>query len=764
MEDKVPFLNQLSNREAEILEHLSAGLSDQQIAANLFLSPNTIRWYNRQIYSKLGVGSRTQAIARATDLGLLGKADSGSPSPRLKHNLPTQFTSFIGRDREIAEVKYLLETSRLLTLTGMGGIGKTRLALQVASDMFHDFADGVYFVDLAPINDPTLVPKTIAAIFDVFEHPREPLLDTLKRALRGRELLLLIDNFEHVITAATLVSVLLVASQHLKIMMTSREPLRLIGEQEYPVPVMSLPSAEGASIQDVTTSEAGALFVQRVQMMQPRFTLNSTGAPVVAQICNRLDGLPLAIELAAARCKLLSPQALLDRLDNRLNTLTSGSRDAPMRQRTIRDTLEWSYNLLNSEEKALFIRLAIFRGGCSLDAIEAICGHNLTHDVLDILASLVDKGLVQQRETTQGEPRFIMLEMIHEYAKEKLATHDEVEAMYRRHAEYYTELAERAEPELRMAPHIHWFQRFGFERDNVRQVLEWSLSQGEISIGMRLASALWLFWFAYGYHIEGQAWTQRLLAHFNETPENLHAKFLIGVGNMAMASDLEVAKSLFLRAVEISQRLRDKANIAWALAHMASTKLAEPEAVTLIEEALLLFRELNHQSGIAYALNVSGEIARHAGHDALARRHYEECLEVCLKTGETRRVAIMFFNLAFLAQHEGNHTDALASTRQALRIARDMNNRGEMAWCLPIVAGSMAALGHLHRAAHLLGTSESFLERLGALILPADKREFDRIRTEVSLQLGEVEFQAALAKGRTMTLEQAVEYALEEPI
>jgi non-specific serine/threonine protein kinase len=341
----------LTAREHEILERLSIGLSDQQIADELFLSPNTIRWYNRQIYSKLGVGSRTQAIACVKDIGLLEKPASKSPPPASRHDLPAQTAPFIGRSREIAEVMQLLRASRLLTLTGTGGTGKTRLALQVANEVVEAFAEGVYFIDLAPLSDHVLVTKAIAGALSVVENSAEPLLDTLKRALARRELLLLIDNFEHVIMAAPLLSELLAACPHLKALVTSRESLRLSGEQEYSVPPLSLPIEDGDSLQSLAESEAGLLFVRRAQMKRQHFEVSNDNAPAIVQICTRLDGLPLAIELAAARCKLLTPQALLERLEGTkdtspLHALGSGSRDAPPRHRTLRDD-GVSYNLLN---------------------------------------------------------------------------------------------------------------------------------------------------------------------------------------------------------------------------------------------------------------------------------------------------------------------------------------------------------------------------------------------------------------------------------
>ena len=439
MKEKVMSANLLNEREQEILKRLSAGLSDQQIADELFLSLNTIKWYNRQIYSKLGVKNRTQAIARAKDLVLPDRASgvSTSPLPLARYNLPAQTLLFIGRSREIAEVKQLLGTSRLLTLTGTGGTGKTRLALRVAAEVAEMFADGVCFVDLAPLSDHTMVAKTIAGALGMLENPSDPLTDTLKRGLAQRELLLLIDNFEHVIEEAPLLSKLLAATSRLKVLVTSREPLRLAEEQEYQVPPLSLPGAEVASVPRLMASEAGLLFVRRAQMTLPRFEVSEMTAPVIGQICTRLDGLPLAIELAAARSKLFSPQALLERLRRRgenvpLRMLAGTSRDAPPRQRTLRDSIEWSYNLLAQNEKLLLARMAVFRGGCSLEAIESVCSEGLSIDVLDGLASLVDKNLVQQKETQSAEPRFVMLEMIHEYAGERLNASSEETTVRRR--------------------------------------------------------------------------------------------------------------------------------------------------------------------------------------------------------------------------------------------------------------------------------------------------------------------------------------------
>ncbi len=768
MKGKAPSPDPLTAREIEILRRISTGLSDQQIADELFLSLNTVKWYNRQVYSKLGVRSRTQAIASVKGLGLLESNLSISSRQVSGHNLPAQNFLFIGRSCEIDEVKQLLHTSHLLTLTGSGGTGKTRLALRVVAEVAEAFADGVYFVDLTPLSDHTLVAKAIAEALGVLENPTEPLQYTLKRVLAERELLLLIDNFEHVIRAAPLVSELLVASSSLKVLVTSREPLHITGEQEYVVPPLSLPDTEVVSVQQLTASEAGLLFVRRAQMVLPHFEVSDDTAPVIGQICTRLDGLPLAIELAAARCKLFTPEALLERLvgsaDNSpLRMLAGSSRDSPPRQRTMRDSIEWSYNLLDDNEKRLLARLAVFRGGRSLEAIESVCSEGLSIDVLDGLASLVDKNLVQQKEISGGEPRFVMLEMIQEYARERLKASGEEETTKRRQAVYFVDLAERAEPELRLEGYEYWSGRLELDLENIRAVLEWTLSGGDVTLGVRLAGALCLFWYGNGYHIEGRRWTQQLLERLNEVSIVFHPKFLISAGHLAFLRDLDAGMPLFVRALDTARDVGDRLQMSWALALLGYTMLREPQrAMPIVEESLTLFRELNHQPGIAQALNIIGEIARFSHDSDRARRAYEECLAVSKLTGETRRIVFMYHNLAFIALHEGEAERARDLELKGLQLASTINNRLLLAEALAILAGATGKLGQPMHAARLLGASEGALERLGALHQPNDKQEIDSIITAVLAQLDEATFQAAWEEGRELRLEQAVAQALDE--
>lgn len=761
-----PPLDALTERELDIARLIADGLSNHEIAQQLVLTHGTVKWYCGQIYSKLGVNSRAQAIKSLETLSLSDNLTVRRPPSSGVVRLPTPLTPLIGRQREIAAIHRLLQTNRLLTLTGPGGTGKTRLALAAAGEAASEFADGISFVSLASLSDAALVVKTITHALGIMENPNEPALETLKRALAEQEHLLLIDNFEHVIEGSSVIPQLLESAAQVKILVTSREALRVSGEQEYAVPPMNLPILEGSSIAEIEQSEAVTLFKQRATMIRPDFLLTEDNIPVVAEICVRLDGLPLAIELAAARCKLLTPQAMLARLSSRLNTLTTltgGSRDAPARQQTLRSTIEWSYNLLDDSEKILFARLAVFLGGRSLEAIEAICGEGLPTNTLDALASLVDKNLVQQKVDAAGEPRFFLLETLHEFAWERLNENTETEATRRRHADYFVALVERAEPELQLSHQRWWSELLETERENLRLALEWSLRE-DVAIGLRLAGALWWHWFSYGHHGAGYQWTQQLLLHMDEVPIIYHPKFLIAAGQMArLQSDLLGARKLLQRALDVSRSLGDKCQAAWALVLNGLTTLDEPdEANRLAEEGLSLFREIDDWSGMATAFNGLGEIARVNGHDEQARRNYEAAVAVAEQTGNIRRKYISLANLSYIAQHENDHVRAIALIRQKLELAREMKNHNDIATAILTLSGSLAAVGEPERAARLLGAAETTLSRIGAHIETTDKPEYERINREVRTLLDQATFQAAWAEGRKMTLEQAVADALDE--
>ncbi len=764
---RLPQHEGLSKRAVEILRLLADGMSDREIAERLVMTINTVKWYNRQIYSVLGVASRTQAIARARELHLLDDDNTAASSFQIAlraphHNLPVETTRFIGRKHELDLIKRLLNTTHLLTLVGPPGTGKTRLALQLAWQMADTFRDGVYFVSLAPISDPALVTTTIANAVGVKEAPSEPLIDTLRSVLRESHMLLILDNFEHLLSAATQVSELLSAAPHLRVLATGREPLHLYGEQEYAVPPLRLPDPEHLDPMALAACESTALFMQQAQAVRSDFELTTDNALDVAKICVRLDGLPLAIELAAARIRLLTPQTLLARLSSRLDTLTGGAQDLPAHQQTLHNTIAWSYNLLNEGEKLLFARLAVFQGGCSLEAIEAVCSEDLPMNVFDALESLVNKSLIQQKELPDGESRFIMLETLHEYAWERLRAGGEVQTMYSQHAEYFVQLAERAEPELRQAQQWYWFRKLETDNENMRAVLKRSLDGVDRSLGVRLAGALCLFWFACGYHTEGRQWTQQLLDRLDDVPTMYLPKLLISAGHMAWLYDLELAKHYFDRSLQISRELGDKVNIAWSLIFKGYSMMSDMEAALVItEEGLSLFRELNHKPGIAQALNIIGELATFKGDDDRARHAYEECLVVSQETGETRRIRFMYGNLTFLALHAEDYERAREWADEGLRLALEMNNKLDIADSLAGLAGVIGVTGQPEQAARLLGTWEAALERMGAAPQPADIPDHARNIATVRAQLAPQTFEAAWAEGRAMSLEQAVASILE---
>jgi predicted ATPase/class 3 adenylate cyclase len=466
-----------------------------------------------------------------------------------RNNLPIQPTPLIGREKEVAEVceRLVRLEVRLVTLTGAGGTGKTRLGLQAAAELTEEFHEGVFFVSLAAIRDPQLVVSAMAGTLGVKEEGGQPLLESLKSYLAERRMLLLVDNFEQVLEAAPMVTELLSSAPNLKVLATSRTPLRLYGEHEYPVPPLALPDpGQLPSVERLTQYEAVRLFVERAQAAKADFSITNESAPAVAEICHRLDGLPLAIELAAARIKLLTVQAMLARLGNRLRLLTGGARDLPERQRTLRSTIEWSYGLLEEGEKVLFARLSAFAGGRTLEAMEAICdaGGDLAVDVLDGLTSLVDKSLLKQEEGAGGEPRFVMLETIHEFAREKLRESGEAEDIRRLHAEYFLALAEEAEPAVEGEQQPAWLDRLEEEHDNIRAALSWSLGQDrDPELALQMGAALGEFWYLRGHFSEARRWLEEALAESGGTPTAAHARSLQRVSWLAfLQGDLDRAE------------------------------------------------------------------------------------------------------------------------------------------------------------------------------------------------------------------------------
>ena len=646
------------------------------------------------------------------------------------NNLPIQATPFIGRERELEVVRQRLlrPEVRLLTLTGTGGAGKTRLALQSAADLLDEFPAGVFFIPLAPIGEATLVVSAIASALGVREGAGKPLMNALKDYLHQKQLLLVLDNFEQVASAAPLVSELWAAAPRLKMLVTSREMLRLYGEHNYPVPPLALPDPKHLpALERLRQYEAVQLFIERAQAAKAGFAITNENAPAVAEICARLAGLPLAIELAAARVRLLSPPAILARLS--LKLLTGGARDLPARQQTMRAAIGWSYDLLVAAEQTLFRRLAVFVGGCTLEAVEAVCNaeNDLPMDILDGLGSLADKSLVEHDEFG-NEPRFRMLETLREYALERLEESGEAEALRRRHAQCHLTLAEKADSELRgprAAARLDWFE---MEHDNLRAALAWSLGQAtadaDIEMGMTLTTLMAGFWNIRGHLSEGREWLAKALA-------------------------LKPKKSASRALVLI-----------WA-GYLAYSQGDYASARALYEESLAIERELGDKAGIATSLNNLGLVAKAQGDYASARALHEESLAIWRELGNKAGIAMSLNNLGNVAYAQGDYTSARALHEESLGIKRELGDKAGIAKSLYNL-GELAGVTHEpERAAQLFGAAEALRVLINTPITTQERAEYDGAVGAVKAQMDEAAFAAAWEAGRKMTMEEAVAYALE---
>jgi predicted ATPase/DNA-binding SARP family transcriptional activator/Tfp pilus assembly protein PilF len=733
-------------------------------------------------------------------------AESG---PRRYHLLPAQTTSFLGRDQERAQIAQLLERPdcRLLTIVGPPGIGKTRLALQITFDLREHFADGVAFIPLAAIHDPKLVMVSLAHALNINIGPEQSPLAALAQALRDQELLLTLDNFEQVQAAAAMLGELLMECPCLKILATSRVVLHVYGEHQYSVPPLSLPD-DSRELSPEEVAEAGAvqLFVDRVRAVQSDFQLNAANARPIGDLCVRLEGLPLAIELAAARAKLFPPQALLKRLDHPLKLLTGGAHNLDPRQQTLRGAIDWSYQLLNPDEQRLFARLGVFVGGCTTAAAEAICDldGDFPWPVEVGLARLLDHSLLRHVNATNGGTRVEMLEMLREYALEQLAARGEIKALRQRHASYYTEIVEMIEQEWRQQP--GWVEQLDAEHPNLRAALSWALEAGNIELAGRLSGALWRFWFMHGHPQEGRQWYSAILEQHCPISKAIRAKVLLGAGTLAcQQSDLTNAYALLDESLALYQEVDDKAAIATTLNGLGMVARQQgdfAQTQAYFEASLAQWREINGTWGIAVTLGNLGELMMQQGDLDRAREFIEESLMLQEAMGAKRGIALSLCFLGAVLLYQGDSEQAQALLERGLAvsqeiddkviIARALYNLGLVAlyqgqyeharrrleesllWRWEIgykeaVASSLEGLAALaaaendgDQAALLLGVAEATRAAIGAPLSPMEHSNRERVIALIREQIGDEQLAENWQAGQSLSLEEAVAEAIAQ--
>ena len=732
-------------------------------------------------------------------------------------NIPVPRHPLIGRERELITVQDLLlrDEVGLVTITGTGGAGKSRLALEVAHQLLDRFADGVFLIRLTPLHDANLVTAAIAETLEIRESgSAQPLLEILQGALRDKHMLLLMDNYEHVISAAPVTVQLLESSPHLKILVTSRIALRVHSEREVPLLPLQLPKE-----QIVHTTEhalqfpAVQLFVQRAQTANPAFVLTDQNTPAVVEICRRLDGLPLALELAAARIRILSPQMLLKRLEHRFAILSGGTRDLPSRQQTLRGTIDWSYDLLNDSAQALFRRLSVFTGGWTLEAAESICtvDGDLGADILDAMGVLADNSLLREMNEAPAERRFGMLETIREYARERLASapNHEADHIHEQFTRYYLQLAEEAEPHLRTAQRPAWLARLETEHDNLRTALEWTRTSRDFASEVRLVEALTWFWYLSGYLSEGRACLEHALAqttNADRTPAR--AAILFGAGAYAETQadyavahdrllesadifrelgdlrrcaypllflalvltyqdkpDLQAALKLFRECIDLFRAAKDKWSEAYALTYLGDALLVPDDvasARTVLELGLKLWREVGDNWGIGTHLFIMGGVAWYAGDYATARVQCQEAVDLLRQHSDKWGLARGLNRLGYAWLYLGEPQRAKADFIESMTLFQEIGNRRGVVYCLSGLGGVAAKIGRPECAARIFGAIQALSGVTSMLQYGIDRARFQR-----TLALAREEIQndtlwnSAYAEGRTMAFEQALTYALE---
>ncbi|MDQ1408073.1 MAG: hypothetical protein QOG55_3702 [Acidobacteriaceae bacterium] len=796
-------------------EILAAILRDQPEAAATLnpQAPAPLCWVIERCLAKNPKDRYDSTHDLARDLAAirdrLPEAPSRHLAPRI-NTLPSQATAFIGREREVAAVKELLlrEDVRVVTLTGPGGIGKTRLALQVANELRERFDGGICFIPLAAVSDASLIPSIIAQGCGIRETGRPVSIQSLKEYLQDSRsnLLLFFDNFEHMLSAAPVVSELITAAQKLRVLVTSRAPLHVYGEFEFPVPTLALPDLQHSTSPSILSQNPTiALFMARAVAIKPNFALTDENARAVATICTRLDGLPLAIELAAARIKLLSPSAMQSRLESSLQLLTGGAKDLPMRQQTLRATMDWSFDLLSPAEQTLFRRLSVFAGGCTLEGVEAVCNtkQDLDIDVLDGMGSLVNNSLVRQLERSAGEPRFALLDTVREYGLERLASSGEESGIRKAHAAYCLVLAEECAAQATDPANTEWVSLLEVEHNNCRAALDWLTRTGNAEWGLRLGAALFQFWETREHLTEGRDRLEKLLklegaaARSNSRARVLFAAGVLAQGDRRPAyalfeeslqiarelndtrgvgialnaqainarddGDISTARSLFEESLAVWRGLNDRAMVARALSNVASVVKSQRNyalARSLHEESREIFEELGDSTCIAWSLNYQGDVAQEQGEISVACELYEQSLKIFRKLGDKWGVAGCLMDLGNLARDEGDEKKSRLHYAESMKLFQELGQKRGVARLLDCLACSAALQSQPERALRLAGSAAAMRRVLGVPLPMAEQTRLEKTLDLAKQSISPAKAAAAWMDGWTMATDKAIQEAL----